>query len=120
VSTGADGAIIRDWYWTPNYRESLQRALDDFLSAIESITLDRQIFSDWRDMLDTGAHHSGACRMATDNSSGVCNSDLKVFGLENLYLCDGSVVPSSGFSNTGLIIGALAYRLSRHLQEDIQ
>jgi choline dehydrogenase-like flavoprotein len=33
-----------------------------------------------------------------------------------LFVCDGSLIPSSGIANTGLTIAALALRLAAHLR----
>lgn len=53
--------------------------------------------------------------MANNPEQGVCDRDLRVFGTDNLYVCDGSALPSSGYANTGLMIGAIALRLADHL-----
>ena len=47
---------------------------------------------------------------------GVCDVNAKVHGARNLYVCDGSLIPASGVSNTGLTIAALALRLAAHLR----
>lgn len=60
-------------------------------------------------------HHIGSTRMAVDMNQGVVNSDLKVFGTDNLYVCSSSVFPSGGFSNPTHTIIALAIRLADHL-----
>lgn len=40
-------------------------------------------------------HPLGTCRMGTSEKTGVVGPDFQVFGHENLYVCDGSVIPSS-------------------------
>jgi choline dehydrogenase-like flavoprotein len=35
-----------------------------------------------------------------------------VFGTANLFVCDGSLLPATGYANTGLTIGALALRMA--------
>jgi len=69
----------------------------------------------WREQLSSAAHHLGTCRMAQGPSSGVVDRDLKVFGTENLYVCDGSVFPTTGNANSTLTAAALALRLGAHL-----
>lgn len=69
-----------------------------------------------RARLWSGAHHSGGCRIALDPGDGVVDPDLKVHGTDRVYVCDGSVLPSTGASNTGLTIAALALRLAAHLE----
>ena len=65
----------------------------------------------------SAAHHSGACRISAKPSLGVVDSNLKVHGTKQIYVCDGSVLPSTGCTNTGLTIGALSYRLAEHLRK---
>jgi choline dehydrogenase-like flavoprotein len=50
---------------------------------------------------------------APDNS--VVDSDHRVWGIPNLFLCDGSVCPTQGSANPALTIMALASRLADRL-----
>ena len=61
-------------------------------------------------------HHMGGTRMARSATEGVVDSDLKIFGTRNAYVCSSSVFPSSGFSNPTHTLLALAVRLAGHLQ----
>lgn len=63
-----------------------------------------------------GYHPSGASAMAESPDQGVCDSDLKVFGVNNLYLASNSVFPQMGANPATLAIGALALRLAAHLE----
>jgi choline dehydrogenase-like flavoprotein len=63
-----------------------------------------------------GYHPSGATAMADSPDEGVCDSDLKVFGLDNLYLVCNSVFPHMGANAPTLTIIALALRLAAHLE----
>lgn len=69
----------------------------------------------WRGTLTSAAHHLGTCRMSNSANDGVVNSNLKVHGTNNLYVCDGSVFPTSGNVNSSLTIAALAFRLADYL-----
>jgi choline dehydrogenase-like flavoprotein len=61
------------------------------------------------------SHPAGTCRMGRDAESAVVDADLKVFGLENLYVSGASVFPCAGTSNpTGTLV-ALSLRLGDHL-----
>jgi len=60
-------------------------------------------------------HPSGATAMATSPDDGVCDPNLKVFGLENLHLASSSVFPHMGAYTPTLTIAALALRLAAHL-----
>jgi choline dehydrogenase-like flavoprotein len=66
--------------------------------------------------LGMGLHPSGATAMAATPEGGVCDPDLKVFGLENLYLLGNSVFPHMGANPPTLTIAALALRLAEHLK----
>ena len=46
------------------------------------------------------SHIVGTARMGTNISNGVVDGNLKVFGLENVYIGDNSVQPQSGNGNT--------------------
>jgi len=72
----------------------------------------------WEKNFTSAAHHVGTCRMAASESEGVVDNNLKVFGTNNLYICDGSVFPTGGNVNNGFTIAALASRLSDHLIEN--
>jgi choline dehydrogenase-like flavoprotein len=56
------------------------------------------------------AHLVGGCRMAADERSGVVDADLRSFAVPNLYITDGSVLPTQGSANPALTIMALAAR----------
>ena len=66
-----------------------------------------------------GYHPSGTTAMAKSLHDGVCDPDLKVFGLDNLYLLSNSVFPHMGASPPTLTIVALALRLARRLEGGI-
>jgi choline dehydrogenase-like flavoprotein len=61
------------------------------------------------------AHLVGGCRMAESPEQGVVDSDLRSFALPNLYVTDGSVLPTQGSANPALTIMALAARAAVHL-----
>ncbi|HEX2424376.1 MAG TPA: GMC family oxidoreductase [Actinomycetota bacterium] len=61
------------------------------------------------------AHLVGGCRMAVRREDGVVDSNLKMFGVPNVYVVDGSVLPTQGAANPALTIMALAARCADHL-----
>jgi choline dehydrogenase-like flavoprotein len=71
--------------------------------------------STWSRTVASTAHHLGTARMGVDPTRGVVDRNLRIFGLENAYVCDGSVFPTAGSANPSLTITALARRLARHL-----
>ena len=63
-----------------------------------------------------GYHPSGATAMADSPDDGVCDPNLKVFGLDNLHVVSNSVFPHMGANPPTLTIIALALRLAEHLE----
>jgi choline dehydrogenase-like flavoprotein len=62
------------------------------------------------------AHLVGGARMAARPQDGVVDAQQKIFGTDNVYICDGSVLPTQGSANPALTIMALAARLADHLK----
>ena len=73
-----------------------------------------------RDWLLMAFHPLGTCRMATSPQHGVVDTDNQVFGVPNLYIADGSVVPSSLAVNPQVTIMAFATRAADLLAERLE
>lgn len=65
--------------------------------------------------IDRYAHLVGGCRMGTRPEESVVDADHRVWGVPNLFLGDGSVMPTQGSANPALTIMALASRLADRL-----
>jgi hypothetical protein len=113
--SGGDDGILRQWQWPPSYPATLERAITRALQELGPLVKKSRIFPGWMQQLRSSAHHSGTARLSIDPNTGVCDVNAKVHGTTNLYVCDGSLIPASGIANTGLTIGALAFRLADHL-----
>jgi choline dehydrogenase-like flavoprotein len=61
------------------------------------------------------AHLVGGCRMAASPKDGVVDANQRSFAVPNLYVTDGSVLPTQGSANPALTIMALAARCADHL-----
>jgi choline dehydrogenase-like flavoprotein len=61
------------------------------------------------------AHLVGGCRMAERREDGVVDRNLRLFDVPNVYVVDGSVMPTQGAANPALTIMALAARCADHL-----
>ena len=61
-------------------------------------------------------HQMGTTRMHSSAKEGVVDSNLKVHGLNNMYVAGSSVFPTCGWSNPTLTIVALSCRLADHLK----
>lgn len=68
-----------------------------------------------RDFLISAYHPLGTARIASSQRLGVCGPDHGVYGLDGLYVMDGSSVPSSLGANPQITIMALAMKASRGL-----
>jgi choline dehydrogenase-like flavoprotein len=68
-------------------------------------------------VIDRYAHLVGGCRMGVDPELSVVDSDHRVWGVPNLFLADGSVMPTQGSANPALTIMALSSRLADRLGE---
>ncbi len=69
----------------------------------------------WQQSLSDVCHHMGGCRMSREEEQGVVDTDLKVWGTDNLYLASCAVFPTSSHSNPTLTMLALTARLASHL-----
>jgi choline dehydrogenase-like flavoprotein len=61
------------------------------------------------------AHLVGGARMGNDARSSVTNSFGRTHDIPNLFVCDGSLLPTQGSANPGLTIQALAARTADYL-----
>ena len=66
-----------------------------------------------QEMSRDGVHQVGTTRISKTADSGVVDSDLKVWGTQNCYVCSSSVFPTSGQANPTFFLGAFAVRLAR-------
>ena len=61
------------------------------------------------------AHLVGACRMGDDPETSVVDRYGRTHDVANLFVCDGSVMPTQGSANPGLTIQSLAARTADYL-----
>ncbi|TVQ91555.1 MAG: GMC family oxidoreductase [Deltaproteobacteria bacterium] len=65
------------------------------------------------------AHQMGGCTMGSDPSRSVVDTQHKLRGLDNLYVVDGSVLPTSLGVNPSETVYALAHRARRFVGEAV-
>jgi choline dehydrogenase-like flavoprotein len=65
--------------------------------------------------IDRYAHLVGGCRMGSDPELSVVDADHRIWDVPNLFVADGSVMPTQGAANPALTIMALASRLAGRL-----
>ncbi|NDE42073.1 MAG: hypothetical protein EB007_08930 [Betaproteobacteria bacterium] len=58
------------------------------------------MLADFRDRASTCYHPVGTCMMGTDPQTSVVDPQLKVHGLDRLYVVDASVFPTVTSGNT--------------------
>jgi choline dehydrogenase-like flavoprotein len=61
------------------------------------------------------AHLVGAARMGNDPTTSVVDKYGRSHDISNLFICDGSIMPTQGSANPGLTIQALAARTADYL-----
>src|SRR3989339_1078272 len=66
--------------------------------------------------IPTTAHILGGATMGIDRSEGVIDKDNHVFGYQNLYVCDGSMISANPGVNPALTILALSERAMRKIE----
>ncbi len=64
-------------------------------------------------------HPLGTCRMAGDSTLGVVDNCGKCYNTRNIYLTDGSIVPTSLGVNPQITIMSLATKISYHVAEQL-
>jgi choline dehydrogenase-like flavoprotein len=71
-----------------------------------------------RDLWHAGgtAHLAGTCRMGDSPETSVVNADGRSWDIPNLWVCDGSLFPTSGGVNPSLTIQALACRIGDRIR----
>jgi choline dehydrogenase-like flavoprotein len=69
--------------------------------------------------IDRYAHLVGGCAMSDSPERGVVDADHRTWEVSNLFICDGSVMPTQGSANPALTIMALASRLAERLDRKL-
>jgi cholesterol oxidase len=125
----ADGQLVlkRPWFmpwtrvldllWTPQHSEGVIEAILTMHASITEATGGRltppvswQLF---RNMVTL--HPLGGCKMGATRETGVVNHLGQVFGYRDLYVVDGSILPTSVGRNPSHTIAALAERIAAHV-----
>jgi choline dehydrogenase-like flavoprotein len=92
------------------------RAMD--ISALHDLArIDNEIGDD-NDLSLSTAHPQGGNPMSADAKRGVVDPEFRVYGTQNLFVCDASVFPSSITVNPQLTVMALAKYAADHIADD--
>jgi choline dehydrogenase-like flavoprotein len=65
--------------------------------------------------IDRYAHLIGGARIGNSPETSVCDADHRVWGVPNVFVADGSSLPTQGAANPALTIMAVASRLAERL-----
>jgi choline dehydrogenase-like flavoprotein len=106
-----DGKIVLQWqrsnfgaheYLTAKLKSALRKA---GWPVVVSKTFEKK----------SPSHQCGTARMGVDPRTSVVDVNLKSHDLENLYIVDASVLPTSAAVNPSLTVAALALRAGDHI-----
>jgi len=93
--------------WCDNDKAMIQHALDQMVLSLEAAGA-KDIF---RQENDTN-HLAGTARMGSDPETSVVDGNCRSWDIPNLFVCDGSVFPTTGGVNPSLTITALGMRFA--------
>ena len=62
------------------------------------------------------AHQMSSCRLASSSNQGAIDPSGRLFGWDNVYVCDGSALPTSTGVNPGLTIATLSHFLAQQIK----
>ncbi|MBS1774581.1 MAG: GMC family oxidoreductase [Bacteroidetes bacterium] len=93
-------------------KNELQRLSFGNLSIHEHINPNNE---NWTSHLTDVCHHMGGTRMSSTKNNGVVDSNMKLWGYDNIYVCSCSVFPTVSHSNPTLTMMALCLRLADQL-----
>ena len=88
--------LIQRLSQTPALRSLIREAIPPSLDALD----DAGMLADFRDRASTCYHPVGTCMMGSDPQTSVVDPQLKVHGLDRLYVVDASVFPTVTSGNT--------------------
>tara|TARA_B100001121_G_scaffold143851_1_gene125808 strand:+ start:1324 stop:2757 length:1434 start_codon:yes stop_codon:yes gene_type:complete len=102
------------------YLRNIQELGNFFIDEdIGRVAVEEKIYSSEILDHDGGGHHMGGTRIGTNSYNSVVDKNLKVHGVDNLYLVGSSVFASAGYSNPTFTIVQLSLRLGYYLKNKI-
>lgn len=119
----------KDQFGYPKAEVAWQLSSYDYESMYDYFALLKEIFPSehfdfthkkedicWEDRFTSASHHLGTARMSASAQEGVVDTQQKVYGSKNVYICDASIFPTAGNANCSLSIAAFAHRLADHIK----
>jgi choline dehydrogenase-like flavoprotein len=113
------------WRKTAFDRRTIVKSVSEFNDWLLQADAGRIQLNEWilnnKDYPDNdelaGNHHMGGTRMHEDQRFGVVNSNLKVYGVENLFIAGSSIFTTGGHNNPTLPIVQFSLKLAEHLSK---
>jgi len=65
-------------------------------------------------------HAACTCRMSEDPKKGVTDKNMKIHGVDNIFVCSNAAFTSTGAINPTLTLTALSLRLADHIIEKFE
>ena len=97
--------------WGANDKALIDHALTQMRSSLEAVGAN-DIFEQRED----ANHLAGTARMGFSPETSVVDADCRSWDIKNLWICDGSVFPTSGGVNPSLTIQAIALRTADRIK----
>jgi choline dehydrogenase-like flavoprotein len=107
------------WRFTNRDRENVARMRQVFSQEVRKSGLGTTEFHPEPFTSPSSVHPIGGARMSDDPSRGVVDANLKVHGVNNLYLASSAVFPTGGYANPTLTVVALACRLADRVKREM-
>jgi cholesterol oxidase len=114
-----DGSIDLEWNPARSMRmfKEMEKALAELSRGIEGTYVTSLLWRwPWRKLLT--AHPLGGCIMGDSPANGVVDASGRVWNYPNLYVADGSIIPTALSVNPSNTIAALAERIAFRMIHD--
>jgi choline dehydrogenase-like flavoprotein len=97
--------------WGENDKRLINHALSQMTMSMQAVGA-----TDIFEQADDTNHLAGTARMGFDRETSVVNADCRTWDIPNLWVCDGSVFPTTGGVNPSLTIQAIALRTADRIK----
>jgi len=114
--SGLPLAVI-NWKYTEEDWCNAEAFIECFSTELNRLKIGKLIYQrpEPKEFTTIHSHFLGGTRMGNDPDQSVVDVNLKVHGIDNLYVSGPSVFPSYGHANPFYTIAALSLRLGDHL-----
>ncbi len=93
--------------WSDNDKALIDHAMGEMKRSLELVGT-KDVFL----QTDDTNHLAGTARMGFDRETSVVDTNCRSWDIPNLWICDGSIFPTTGGVNPSLTITALAMRFA--------